>query len=235
MRLVVLLEQGKVDVNARDAQGNTVLLKIVKSYPRDESRAYRLMRQLLVHGADPEIANDAGESAYTYVANGGDFRPEMSGFEALLVEAMHGINGKDAKGLTPLDHAWWWSSYAGDIRLAKQLVARGADIRQADIGQQESDAILPLGAELLDSRKFLALAAEHGGITQVARKQGKELLVEAVRASNGDVASVLLTHGVNPNMGLLQPHNLRHRHRDKTRHRPQCRDVNHFAHTRCKC
>lgn len=204
IRLVELLDQGKVDVNASDAQGNTVLLKIVKSYPRDESRAYRLMHLLLRHGADPQVTNDAGESAYTYVAKGGDYRPEMSGFEALMVEAVHGINGKDAKGLTPLDHAWWWSSYAGDIRLAKQLVVRGADIRQTDIAQQESDAILPLGAELLDGRKFLALAAEHGGITHVVKQRGIELLVSAVRANNGDVVGVLLTYGVDPNLGLLQ-------------------------------
>ena len=203
-RLVALLEQGKVDVDARDAQGNTVLLKIMKNYPRDEMRAYRLLRLLLVHDADPQAANHAGESAYSYIAAGGDFRPEMAGFAVLLIEAVHGINGTDTNGVTPLDYALWLASYAGDSRLAKQLVARGADVRHTEIGRQSAYDTLQLGAELADSEKFLALAAEQGGLAQVVKQWGEDLLVAAVRENNGAVVGVLLDNGVDPSAGLWQ-------------------------------
>lgn len=204
IRLVKLLDQGKVDVNARDAQGNTVLLQIVKNYPRDEMRAYRLLRLLLVHGADPEVANDAGESAYAYVAEGGDYKPEMAGFAALLAEAVHGINGTDDNGLTPLDYALWLASYSGDTRLAKQLVVRGADVRRTEIGRQSGYDTLQLGAELADSEKFSDLAAEQGGIAHVVEKWGEDLLIAAVRENNGDVVGLLLDYGVDPSAGLFQ-------------------------------
>ena len=203
-RLKELLVQGKVDVNARDEEGNTVLHKIVMNYPFDESKGYKLMRLLLVHGADPEAENNAGESAYSYVADGagGDDSPEVMGFAALLSEAVYDINGSDG-GSVPLDYALRWARYLGDTRLAKEMVARGADVRLTEKGQRGDYYALELGAELADGEKFLTLAAEQGGITSVVKEWSGNLLTAAVSENNGEVVKVLLDHGTNPSAGIF--------------------------------
>ena len=208
-RLKKLLEQGKVDVNARDEYGNTVLLKIIVNYPLDESKAYKLMRLLLVHGADPEAENDAGESAYSYIASGdaGD-DPELLGFMALLSEAIYGINGGFG-GSVPLDYALRWARYLGDTRLAKKMVARGADVRLTEKGQRGYYYALELGAELADGEKFLTLAAEYGGIVPVVEQWGGDLLPAAVSENNGDVVKVLLDHGTDPSAGIFHAAQIR--------------------------
>lgn len=56
----LLLDQGKANVNAKDINDNTALLKATKKHYS------RIEDMLIEKGADPSIKNDLGETAAKY-------------------------------------------------------------------------------------------------------------------------------------------------------------------------
>ena len=200
-RLKTLLEEGKVDVKARDDEGNTILHHIVMGYPVYEYYAYKLMHLLLMHGAEPKAQNNEGHTPLSYINDGhaGD-DPELAGFKALLTEAIYGINGSDGEHV-PLDYALQLADYRRDTRLAKEMVARGADVWLIKIDKEAHPLIVAAG--LADAKTFIAAAGDDG-VAHAVKMMGRDLLIEAVNENNGEVVQLLLNHGVDPNLGILQ-------------------------------
>ena len=98
----------------------------------------------------------------------------------------------------------------GDVRLAQELVAEGADIHAIQHyddydGDGHSYDTLDLAAVLVtDKKDFLSLLAEEGEIDHVLATRGESLLRKALVCKNLPVVEVLLDRGVDPNAGMLE-------------------------------
>ena len=196
-QLKELLELGKVDVNAKDKDGNTALHHLcLKGYSTEE------LKILLLHGADPSIENNEGWSPYEHFHEWD--QPERNEPLALFAKAMHGINGVDKYGHTPLYYAMSLGNYRGEIWLARELVSEGADVRSLKDSDYKYETLENAAMLVTVKEVFLSLAEEVGGIDRVVREAGDSLLKEAVSYGNNPIAEVLLDHGVDPNVGLFE-------------------------------
>ena len=201
-----LLEAGKIDINARDAEGNTGLHVLVKESIVDlETLVF-----LLEHGLDAKIQDNEGRTAKQYVNDMHGGEPEAAMEEAAWTKEIYGINGKDQDGYTALSYALDWASYLNDIELARYLVAVGADVHLVDYTYHDDLGIfdaVDAGAVLVGERDaFIKVAEEKagkGGIVSVVKERGEDLLKLATRWGNVVVAEVLLDQGVNPSVGLF--------------------------------
>lgn len=187
-----LLKSSKVNVNAQNSDGQTALhiATISDTYVDDVSI---MLEVLFAYGADPYVKDNKGETAYDY-AKYVD-QPEMCVTAAYLLKGMVGINGKDARGYTPLDWVVCWAEYSGDNDIMQQLIDEGADIRQ--VGRY-NPLSLALGV-MNDVELFMALAAEEGGIEEVVKKYGSTYLVMAAFYKHEGVVKLMLDHGADPN------------------------------------
>ena len=200
-QLKELLEAGEVDVNARDMDGNTAL-----HYPYMHDllslKGYQGIRLFLTHGADPRIKNNAGESPYYDYDYLGGGEPETAIIFAYFVEKLFGINGKAEDRSTALSYALFWADYSGDIELARELVARGADVRIPDYRDPGSAGIRnshEAAAVLMSDREaFISfLFEQEEGIVNILTQQGKRLLELADKWDNKVVADVLRDYATN--------------------------------------
>ena len=211
--LEAILTSGKADVNAKDKDGNTALHLLFLHYSFSEN--FKATKLLLAHGARLDIANDEGWTPYTHDdAYYYEYPIAYTGFNALLVKAKFGINGKDENGFTPLFYAVAWSAFDsggnGDVKLAQELVAEGADVRDIQHyddyeGDGHSYDTLDLATVLMtDKKAFLSLLDEEGEISRILSTRGESLLRKALYGKNLAVAEFLLDHGVDPNAGMLE-------------------------------
>ena len=186
-----------VDVNAVDKDGNTALHYPYLPFLFAEQK----MRLILKHGADPRLKDNDGLSPYYDYLGGGE--PETSIYMALFIEGLHGINGKtkDKNGSTALGYALTWADYSGDIQLARQLVAEGADVRIPEYDGFSLDIHNPLEAAavlVINRDEFISLLWEQEeDIVTVLTQQGGHLLNLADKWGNGVVVDTLLNYGVN--------------------------------------
>lgn len=187
-----LLETSKIDVNARDEEGNTSLhIMVHEGYVSVD-----LLKLLLDHGVDATLVDKSGKTAQAYVSymHGGE--PEAYIDKAFWTKAIYGINGKDADGNTPLDHAMEWTHYSGNMNLVRTLVVEGADISYS-----KTETVLEVGKDLLveaatrktkgDIASFLKEQHRHADM-----RNGEYLLKQAVEDGNIAVVEFLLDHGV---------------------------------------
>ena len=209
-----LLKTGKIDVNARDHDGNTGLhIMVQKGFVSIDT-----VQLLLDHGFDATIVNNEGKTARAYVTDMCGGEPEALREVALWTKAIYGINGKDASGRSPLEYALWWSEYDDSLDLVQQLVEEGATF-----GSVSADTVVdPVHIDLVDTAILREMSKKlskdvfreivkrrgEGDITSFLKKrpkhlfnvrQGEHYLELAVQNGNVDVAEFLLEHGVNPN------------------------------------
>ena len=202
--LKALLEAGKIDINAKDEEGNTGLHVMVKTgYVTVD-----ILQFLLAHGLDAKIMNNEGKTAQSYLTDMHGGEPEAMIEEALWTEAIYGINGKDQDGHTALRHALGWAGYIKDIEPARSLVAAGADVRLIDYDGYLGfyDALDAAAALVVERDAFIKVATEKagkGGLISVVKQRGEYLLGLAARWGNVIVADTLIEHGANPNLGLF--------------------------------
>lgn len=154
-------------------------------------------------------AND-GVSHYDELVEASDYDEGALRELALLAETTYGINGTDDHGMHPLDYALFFASYRGDIRVAKEMVARGADLTLVD--EEAHGDLIELAAKLADGKAFLSIAEEYyGGIADVVKARGDTLLQAAVTANNASVVEILLDHGTDPNAAIIHAADIYHR------------------------
>ena len=234
-QLKVLLEAGEIDVNAIDKKGNTALhilaLGLTNFYPRDYHNGLRQFELALAHGVDPATKNNAGHTALAYLYALADNKFEydeyydeyddeyyditlLNPYLAMLVKATYGIDGKDERGITALEYALRWGVGGyGNLELARQLVAEGADMQVAnkvyeDLGSfyqlDEGVRNLNIAAMLItDKQKFMSIAEEHD-IDLVARRHGNRLLeIAAIWGNKAMVETLIDDHGIDPSIGMM--------------------------------
>jgi uncharacterized protein len=109
-----LLKNAKVEINIRDASGDTPLHRAV------ETGMPRLTRALLAGGADPQARTKNGETALHLAA----LHPEPE-YTDLLLGAKADPRLQNADGESPLH----WAALSGHIVVAQRLLKRGADPR----------------------------------------------------------------------------------------------------------
>ena len=208
-QLKELLEAGVVDVNARDQNGNTALhipyLEALVLHPVIEQEPLDTLMLVLEHGADPKIENDLGKSLYSdyqdFFGNYHGDRAESYLAMAHLAVKLFGVNGKDGYGETALNHALLWGSYGGEIELARDLVAKGADVRTLS-NLKDYDAIANTTLEaaavlVMDRDEFVSLLFEQEeGIVNTLTQQGEHLLSLAKEWGNQVVVDTLHEYGV---------------------------------------
>ena len=111
---VELVERGGVDLNARNASGDTLVHRAVETGMR------QLLQALLAAGADSRARAKDGETALHLAA----LHPEPV-FTDLLLAAGADPQARNTDGESPLH----WAALSGHIVVVQRLVARGADAR----------------------------------------------------------------------------------------------------------
>ena len=111
---VELVERGGVDLNARNASGDTLVHRAVETGMR------QLLQALLAAGADSRARAKDGETALHLAA----LHPEPV-FTDLLLAAGADPRARNTDGESPLH----WAALSGHIVVVERLVARGADAR----------------------------------------------------------------------------------------------------------
>jgi len=111
---VELVERGGVDLNARNASGDTLVHRAVETGMR------QLLQALLAAGADSRARAKNGETALHLAA----LHPEPV-FTDLLLAAGADPQARNTDGESPLH----WAALSGHIVVVQRLVARGADAR----------------------------------------------------------------------------------------------------------
>ena len=109
-----LVERGQTNLNARNAQGDTLVHRAVETGMR------HLLKALLAAGADPRARAKDGETALHLAA----LHPEPA-FTDLLLAAGADPQARNTDGESPLH----WAALSGHIVVAQRLLARGADAR----------------------------------------------------------------------------------------------------------
>lgn len=123
-----LLERGRPDVNARNAQGEAPLHRAV------ETGMKRLAQALLAAGADPRARTKNGETALHLAA----LHPEPD-FTDLLLRAGADLYARNADG----ESALYWATLSGHIVVAQRLLTAGAD---ANVGERRGNTPLHAAA-----------------------------------------------------------------------------------------
>jgi hypothetical protein len=123
-----LLERGRPDVNARNAQGEAPLHRAV------ETGMKRLAQALLAAGADPRARTRNGETALHLAA----LHPEPD-FTDLLLRAGADLYARNADG----ESALYWATLSGHIVVVQRLLTAGAD---ANIGERRGNTPLHAAA-----------------------------------------------------------------------------------------
>lgn len=170
----LLLERGGIDLNRRDAEGNTPLHYVCRQGFRD------LAALLLDRGADPSQANNRSETPLHTAARSGNRE-----IIARLVEAGADPDASDREGCTPLmrlvenrrtDAALW-------------LIDRGVDIEATDqTGHRVLDYATALGLTEVVAR--LSRGGSGGADSRDA--EGNTLLHQAVYNDQAEVVRTLL-------------------------------------------
>ena len=111
---VELVERGGVDLNARNASGDTLVHRAVETGMR------QLLQALLAAGADSRARAKDGETALHLAA----LHPEPV-FTDLLLAAGADPQARNTDGESPLH----WAALSGHLVVVQRLVARGADAR----------------------------------------------------------------------------------------------------------
>ncbi|MEZ6060565.1 MAG: ankyrin repeat domain-containing protein [Planctomycetaceae bacterium] len=159
------------DCNAADKQGQRAISVAI------ESGHEQVVELLLDAGVDP-LGSGTNGPLFTAVSSG---QPSCVG---LLVQYGADPNSAGNRGVPPLEVA----IRKGDVQSAEALIEAGADIGDSlSVTVQAADQI---STEAEMTRMLL----RHGAV--VSQSDDGETLMEALGYSNGEVADVLIEHGV---------------------------------------
>jgi hypothetical protein len=165
---IELLTRTKTDVNARNADGETLLHRAV------ETGMKRVVQALIAAGADPHARSKNGETALHLAA----LHPEPE-LTDLLLGAGADAQARNADG----ESALFWAVLSGHIVVAQRLLARGADPNAADRKGNTPLHAAAHGGHLELARLLLARSAQPGAKNReglsardYARSQGHEAI-----------------------------------------------------------
>src|SRR5262245_778294 len=178
-----LLSRDKALVNALDHHGETPLMHA--GVYSDAA----MIKLLLEHGADVNLASSSGASALLRAA--GDFDKVE-----LLLAAGAKVDVKSKLGRTPLLVA---AASPGNVKTMRLLLARGANANDQD---QFGDTCLTSACKRGDGEMAKALIESGANIAAGASWFGRPPLVWAAEEGNLATLACLLEHGA----GKVQPH-----------------------------
>ncbi|KAL4572278.1 hypothetical protein LXL04_019049 [Taraxacum kok-saghyz] len=174
-----LLEELKLDVNAKDEDGETPLIHAARQSHTSTAK------YLIEHGANPALASELGATALHHVAGTGDI--EL--MEALLSTGVEVDSQSDAG--TPLV----WASGHG-LQDALKLLLK----HKADPNIEIDDGITPLlSAVAAGSLPCLELLILAGGKVNITAGGATPLHV-AADIGNSELITCLLKSGADPNV-----------------------------------
>ncbi|MHB9106385.1 MAG: ankyrin repeat domain-containing protein [Armatimonadota bacterium] len=176
-----LLAKSSVQVDARNADGNTPLLLAVRER---QSAAVAL---LLDAGASLKAQDTDGLTPLHLAARGGD--AEMA---VLLLNRKADILARDHQGWTPLQ----WAIASDHLDTAKALLARGAAVNVAD-----GSGATPLHWAAANGQiSTLEVLLGKGAAINVTDDDGDTALHWAAAAGQDETARFLLARGANPSL-----------------------------------
>ncbi len=182
-----LLLDSKIDVNARNANGETALSAALWSKNVD------LMKILAASGADPNTIDGQGNTPLILAAQNmsePDLCVEIAG---ILIKAGARVNEKGDKGMTAL----MWASGQGLPAVAKRLIAAGADAGLKDNNGMTA-LLFASNFGQLDSVKYLMKA---GAKVNDTDNSGWGPLLHAIKgAFEPAVPEYLVSKGADVNM-----------------------------------
>lgn len=173
-----------VDINKRDAHGNTAFAEVAGLLKNTD-----VIQFLLDIGADIHTPNNDGETILMEASD----RTNKPLMEALIQNGAD-VNAKDADGITPLMCAARNNESNACIRL---LLANGADIHAKD---KEDETIL-FAASDRGYPSVLETLIKNGADVNVRNNDGKTPLIEASYSwnRNNDSIRILIQYGANVN------------------------------------
>ncbi|KQO00473.1 MULTISPECIES: ankyrin repeat domain-containing protein [Stenotrophomonas] len=180
LRLLRALIGRGVDVNLAH-RGMTPLLAATRDSWHGRPEA---VMTLLANGADPRATDADGNTPLHHAARSSD-----PGVAALLRDAAAAIDALNQEGHSPLAVA----CQAGNWRLAKFLLERGAKVEPAD----GVPVLIPAAATEDDDPAGVQLLLKHRARLDARDRSRRSALHEAAAAGHGDIVDALLAAGAN--------------------------------------
>lgn len=174
-----LLAAKTFDIDARDMHGNTAL-----GYAARYARR-QMTEILLASGANARLSDNAGKTPFRHAVENAVRTAEHAAVAAILLKAVAGVEGRDAKGWSPLH----WAVLSGDRALVQQLITEGASVWA---GRSQSAVEVAL---LMQDEAMLTFLIEAGGGLDAAGEGGPPPLISAAREGRFAVVELLLVRG----------------------------------------
>jgi ankyrin repeat protein len=171
-----LLDKG-IDVNAKDKNGMTPLIRALKNENKE------MVELLIANGADVKVRDISGHTPLHLAA--------LMGYKAVLELLMAkdaDVNSKNNAGGTPLHSAAW----LGRKDAAELLIAKGADL-----GAKDKDGATPL--HYAKNKDIAELLIAKGADINAKNSQGNTPLHRAAEQGRNDVAELLIAKGADVN------------------------------------
>ncbi|KAJ8917768.1 hypothetical protein NQ315_010674 [Exocentrus adspersus] len=172
------LENKQVQIDDKDENGTTALM-VAASKGRTS-----LVRELLTHGADPNIEDNDGWTALLCAAKEGHVD-----IVCQLLEHHADMDHRDMGGWTGL----MWATYKGRIDVALFLIERGADVNAH--GNFHISSLLWAAGR--GYTQIVQALVHHGAKVNVGDKYGTTALIWASRKGYTEIVEILLKAGAN--------------------------------------
>jgi ankyrin repeat protein len=174
--LITLLLENKVDVNARDPDGNTALHIAIVNLERPKD----VVQVLLAHHANPNIRNSYGNSPL-----------HLSSLGTRILAAREADHrSADANSKNVID-ALCFAAESNDYDVAQILISRGADVNALS-----ADGYTALHIAALKGNLMLAeLLCDHGIDVNARDKIGRTALQYATLTRHSDLVALLRGKG----------------------------------------
>ncbi|MDQ8208306.1 ankyrin repeat domain-containing protein [Coraliomargarita sp. SDUM461003] len=183
-----LLVENGADVNARGAYGNTPLLKVINRRAHNYNKADEYTVFLLEHGADPNIADNRGETMLHEVVRHG---------KASMLQIALDYNGdptlKDNAGFTPMMAA----KYRNSKSLIQTLLNHGVPEWEPDQLSLDEQLVYHIyRREYSEAYKLL----DAGASPNATDMNGEHILFNAINKRNLTLIRKLRTYGLDLNV-----------------------------------
>lgn len=186
MKIVDLLIQKKLTVNAKNNTGNTPFLHA------SGNSTIEVVTKLIAHGADINAKNRLNETALHRAISHNNNANNALKFVNLFISKKLAINAKNNDGTTPLHLAVATSR----IKIITKLLAAGANVNAKD-NQNHTPifSILQTNSPYRHTEKILDLLIQNKAKINIKNNTGRTPIYYAVRFSTANVVENLLAHG----------------------------------------
>jgi serine/threonine-protein phosphatase 6 regulatory ankyrin repeat subunit B len=196
LKLVPMLVDLSVDVNAEDNQSRTPLHRVLETHGHPDKDRFSIVQLLVERGADVNV-NSRNENLET-----------LSGqlqLSQMLVDLSADVNAEDDQSRTPLHRVLETHGHPDKDRssLVQLLVERGAGVNVN--ARNENGETLLHWASYHGQLQFVRMLIDHGANVNAEDNQGRTPLhraSEAKGSSGGDhfsIAQLLMEHGADVN------------------------------------